>query len=74
MRNANLQSWDPNNDKQLLSGNPEDMQHLLLTFEDLCALYLVFKERKEEEILQVYFQMIKMCPDQQIRQRALQNA
>jgi len=28
-----------------------DLSHMVMTFDDLCALYLVFKEAKQDEML-----------------------
>ena len=34
-----------------------------MTFEDYCAFYLVFEERRDEEMLQVVFEILKLSPD-----------
>ena len=41
--------------------NSEDPDYLM-TFNDFCALYLVFKEQKDEEMIQVMFQMVRVSP------------
>ena len=33
-----------------------------MTFEDFCALYLVFKEKRDDEMIQVVFHMIRVSP------------
>ena len=35
----------------------------VMTFEDFCALYVVFKQGKDEDMLQVIFQLLKLSPD-----------
>ena len=33
-----------------------------MTFDDFCALYIVFKEQRDEEMVQVMFSMIRINP------------
>ena len=33
-----------------------------MTYEDFAALYLVFHEKKDDEMLQVVFQLLKVSP------------
>ena len=35
----------------------------VMTFDDFCALYIVFKEGKDEDMLQVGFELLKLSPD-----------
>lgn len=34
-----------------------------MTYEDFCALYVVFKLKKDDDMLQVIFQLLKLSPD-----------
>ena len=34
-----------------------------MTFDDFCAFYIVFKEAKDEDMLQVGFELLKLSPD-----------
>jgi len=35
----------------------------VMTFDDFCAYYLVFSERRDEELAQVVFELLKMSPE-----------
>ena len=34
-----------------------------MTFDDFCVLYVVFKQNKDDDMLQVIFQILKLSPD-----------
>ena len=34
-----------------------------MTYDDFLALYVAFKEKKDEEMLQVIFHLLKVSPD-----------
>ena len=43
-------------------GGDNSQQHVM-TYDDFLALYVAFKEKKDEEMLQVIFHLLKVSPD-----------
>lgn len=39
------------------------MTEYVMTFEDFCAFYLVFTQKKDEEMSQLVFEMMQLNPN-----------
>ena len=39
------------------------MPQFVMTFDDFCAFYVVFKDQKDEEMVHIVFEILKLSPD-----------
>jgi len=55
LKQTNSKAWDT-------TVNSQAVLPFVMTFDDFCAMYVCFRDQKDEEVMQLVFSMLKIHP------------